>query len=113
MNISNKINRINKYPYAISLLLIKLMPNELPIHAITKHKSYHLVQFSVLSIPPLGRRFCVHGKEIRDSPVTCLTVISIKIEGIGTMESLGSIDPLQINTLRERLKAEEIKSMKI
>ncbi|CAH5619465.1 hypothetical protein SB04697_01178 [Klebsiella quasipneumoniae subsp. similipneumoniae] len=29
------------------------------------------------------------------------------------MESLGSIDPLQINTLRERLKAEEIKSMKI
>ena len=36
-----------------------------------------------------------------------------QIEGIGTMESLGSIDPLQINTLRERLKAEEIKSMKI
>ncbi|BBS22375.1 hypothetical protein WP5W18E06_29120 [Klebsiella quasipneumoniae] len=29
------------------------------------------------------------------------------------METPGSIDPLQINTLREGLKAEEIKSMKI
>ncbi|VEB70806.1 Uncharacterised protein [Klebsiella quasipneumoniae] len=29
------------------------------------------------------------------------------------MESLGSIDLLQINTLRDRLKAEEITSMKI
>ncbi len=36
-----------------------------------------------------------------------------QIEEIGSMETPGSIDPLQINTLREGLKAEEIKSMKI
>lgn len=36
-----------------------------------------------------------------------------QIEEIGSMETPGSIDLLQINTLRDRLMAEEITSMKI
>ena len=86
------------------------MPNELPIHAITKHKSYPLsTVFGSFNSPRWADVSVYMAKEIRDSPVTCMTVISIKLRKLDLETPASTI---AINTLRDRLKAEEITSMK-